>query len=236
VRIIKPVAVQSRIFSLDAYNKAIEALSATVKATQELINLKNEIIEEKEKRIQEKDTIITIRENQLVQEQRLRLRAESRYNAVLADRNVLEVSAVVYRNLKKSKSLPVSDTIKLIVNEYILEPSQKPLAARPLKAEAKLALASLRDRDVFFAQISDANLSNEMEMAYHNLSSRIHFPDKSSLSAGIYVGSGNLVNRAMIAVFTCIAQKHGLYDETVRLLNTDEAYSCTISNGEFQPP
>ncbi len=76
----------------------------------------------------------------------------------------------------------------------------------------------------------------EMATAYHDLSNRIQIATHSAgtLSAGIYVGAGSLVSKATMAVFTCICQKKGLYDEKVRLLGANDEHSCTIENGTIK--
>jgi hypothetical protein len=192
-------------------------------------------IVEKDKRIADKDDVIADLQTNFVKEEKRRVHAESRYSAVLADRNVLEVSAVEYRNQNPMGKLTMSKTIDKFMDAFIPEPTDPKTQDRALKPDAKTALLELQRRDQTFKQVSNSILAKEMAVAYHNTSQRIHFPDKSSLSEGIYVGSGSLVSRAMIAVFTSIAQANGLYDEKVRLLDDKDEHSCTISNGAFLP-
>ena len=144
-----------------------------------------------------------------------------------------------YRNQKSLVNLTMSKTIENIMDAFMLEPRapQTKTQDRALKPDAENALKELQKLDKTFMQVSNSLLSaKEMAVAYHNTSQRIHFPDKSSLSEGIYVGCVSLVSRAIIAVFTSIAQANELYDERVRLLDDKDHHSCTISNGAFLPP
>uniref|UniRef100_A0A7S0MVG2 Uncharacterized protein n=1 Tax=Cryptomonas curvata TaxID=233186 RepID=A0A7S0MVG2_9CRYP len=222
IRYLKPTAANSRsffFFNTKAF-EVIERLSAE----------KDKVFD---RLLAEKENSITIFRDSLVEAKAEKLKLQSRFNAVLADRSVVEMSAVAYRWIMKLGNLSATKTVEKIVDDFILEPQNANSSVRNLKAEAVTALSDLQATDKSFAQVSNANLAREMEVAYHNLSQRIHFPDNSSLSEGMYVGSGTMVSRAMIAVFTCIAQKHSLYDDTVRLLNMKGEYSCTISNGRF---
>ena len=242
VRFFKRSSLQTRNFIFQGDKKVITAMEMIIaekdKRIADIVAQKADIVAEKDKRMADKDQLIADLRDKNVMEEKRRINAESRYSAVLAERNVLEVSAVEYRYQKNLGKLSMSKTIEKIMDEFILEPTDPKTKTqdRALKPDAEKALSELQKRDTTFNQVSNSLLSKEMAVAYHNTSQRIHFPDKSSLSDGIYVGSGSLVSRAMIAVFTSIAQANGLYDEKVRLLDDKDHYSCTISNGAFLPP
>ena len=195
-----------------------------------------EMLKVKDKMLEDMDELATAWHDLYVQEEKAKIRAESQYSAVLADRSVLQVSVMAYRSKNQIAKLSSTDGCQRIVDDYILLPNCTPTpTARTLSPAAKKALTDLQSLDPSFQLVSDANLAREMAAAYRNLSARIHFPDCGTLSAGIYVGSGHLGSKAMIAVFACIAQQQQLYDETVLLLNGKNDHSCTISNGKFLP-
>ena len=220
-----------------------EVLKEKDKRLEEVLKEKNtsekrleDILKVKDKMLEHMDKLATIWHDLFVKEEKAKIRAQSQYSAVLADSSVLEVSVIAYRNKNQIAKLSATDGCQRIVDHYILLPNSTPNpTTRTLSPAAKKALSDLQSLDPSFQQVSDANLAREMAAAYHNLCAIIHFPDCSTLSAGIYVGSGHLVSKAMIAVFTCIAQQQQLYDETVRLLNGKNDHSCTISNGRFLP-
>ena len=241
-----PSSVQTRKFLVWGSDKGSAMMERLITEKERLIIEKDRLLIEKDVRIAEKDgrikdmvteknDAVTLWRDKFTAEEKARIRAESRYSAVLADRSVLEVSAMGYRHIMNLGKMSATSTIGKIVDDCILDPSPTNSTVRSLNADAKKALTELQSLDSSFKQVSNADVAREMAAAYHNLSQRIHFPDKSSLSEGIYVGSGTLVSRAMIAVFTCIAQDIGLYDETVRLLNDRDEHSCTISKGAFLP-
>jgi hypothetical protein len=226
VRFLKPSSLQTRKFIFQGDKKVITAMEMIIaekdKRIADMVAHKADIFAEKDKmisdiyeRIADKDDVIADLRANFVREEKRRIHAESRYSAVLADRNVLEVSAVEYRNKNSLVKLKMSKPIEEVMDVFILGPTNPVIntQGRALKPDAENALLELQKRDKTFMQVSNLLLAKEMAVAYHNTSQRIHFPDKCSLSEGIYVGSGSLVSRAMIAVFTSIAQANGRYDE-----------------------
>jgi hypothetical protein len=233
LRMERLLAVKERLIA--EKERLIAEKERQIANMERLVDVKERLIAEKNLRIAEKDDAVSFWRDWFIAEEKVRIRAESRYSAVLADRSVLEVSAMAYRHANNLWKMSPTSSIEKLVDDYILDPRLANSKVRSLNAAAVKALTELQTLDPSFKQVSNADVAKEMAAAYHNLPQRVHFPDKSSLSEGLYVGCGSLVSRAMIAVFTCIAQDKMFYEETVRLLNDRDEHSCTISNGAFLP-
>jgi hypothetical protein len=168
-------------------------------------------------------------EARVQQEKMERVKLESKSRAVLADRVVIELIVSLHAlNITKEKGGQMSRTHAFndFVDTHILKPA-KGNKVPELRPCTKQLLASLH-KVSGFQSITEMALAREIRNLFHDTSAEIHYPD---MSEEIYIGSGNTLQKAAMAIFTCIGQTVGFFVEPVLLYQGAGATVCVVYKG-----